>query len=349
LTEGVPGWKRGWARLGSWRWPIVAWFAATLVAVIISPSIWTGLGLWRAYVLEPLFVFVLLAAVIRTEVEARDLRRSLYATVVIVVAWSAVQFATGKGIPHPWDVAILAGRRATGPFPYPNALSLFVAPIGAWAFCLWLQDRKRLFSLLTAIVSLVGIILARSNGGFIALFVVSTIAMLLHRRARLIAIGSGVILAITAYAIAPIRMKVMGVLAFKEWSGKVRLIMWRETWEMLKAHPIAGAGFGGYPIVFKPFHKATFIEIFQYPHNILLNLWSETGLLGIAAFVWIAGTWTRLAVQRRDFCVIAPLLAILIQGLVDVPYFKNDLAIVFWMLAFLTTFSFSPDKEARVI
>jgi hypothetical protein len=31
------------------------------------------------------------------------------------------------------------------------------------------------------------------------------------------------------------------------------------------------------------------------------------------------------------------IIAILVHGLVDVPYFKNDLAVLFWMLIALTT------------
>jgi len=48
-----------------------------------------------------------------------------------------------------------------------------------------------------------------------------------------------------------------------------------------------------YPTVILPYHKATWMEVFQYPHNIVFNLWSETGLLGLFAFAWILYTWVR--------------------------------------------------------
>ncbi|MDP3794237.1 MAG: O-antigen ligase family protein, partial [Candidatus Uhrbacteria bacterium] len=122
-------------------------------------------------------------------------------------------------------------------------------------------------------------------------------------------------------------------------SGQVRLFQWRETRQMLYDHWFFGSGLGGYPTVFKPYHKATAIEIFQYPHNILLNFWSETGLLGVIVFGWIVITWMRRA-QSMSYELrvtsYAVMFAILIHGLVDVPYFKNDLAIIFWMLIFLT-------------
>jgi len=370
VTYPWKNWRQDWQRVGAWRWSMPAWLVVTLVAVFTSPNLWTGFGLWRAYVLEPLLVFVMLVACIKTEEQFRDLRRSLYVTVLILVGWAAIQFATGWGIPHPWDVSILAGRRATGPFPYPNALSLFVAPVGAWAFCLWLQDRTRLLSLVTAIAALIGIALAKSNGGALAFLVVSFVALvwsfLGKTKGGLGRIWSGSILGMSLAALVAVlskaswRAKLVSVLTMHEWSGQVRLFQWRETWQMLMAHPLFGAGFGGYPSVFKAFHKATAIEIFQYPHNILLNFWSETGLLGVAVFLWIVFVWIRRAQPPLPplsggnqnpsliregqgwvsvhFASLAPLLVILIHGLVDVPYFKNDLAILFWLLAFLTTF-----------
>ncbi len=118
---------------------------------------------------------------------------------------------------------------------------------------------------------------------------------------------------------------------------------------MLKDHWFFGAGFGGYPKVFDAYHKARFIEIFQYPHTILFNFWTETGLLGVFAFVGIVVTWVKSAVRvgvakataehpKRYLPIlvlVAPLIAMLIHGLVDVPYFKNDLALLFWIFVWL--------------
>lgn len=141
---------------------------------------------------------------------------------------------------------------------------------------------------------------------------------------------------------------------------------------MLKDRPVLGAGLGAYPTVFAPYHTKTFIEIFQYPHDILLNLWSETGLLGLLAFAWIVAVWIGTVLGRKSSAVssekpshdsrlgamnrapttidyrlstivwLMPLVAILVHGLVDVPYFKNDLAFAFWIFAALAASAASP-------
>ncbi|OIO07346.1 hypothetical protein AUJ35_02245 [Candidatus Falkowbacteria bacterium CG1_02_41_21] len=138
---------------------------------------------------------------------------------------------------------------------------------------------------------------------------------------------------------------------------------------------ILGAGLSQYPIKVLPYHQeGIFVknddpnwlqkvrtsaayraqvwqptEVYMYPHNIFLNFWTELGLLGMLLFTWIIGKYIYCAIKlfrsesrrkRVDRFVIlglgAAMVAILVHGLVDVPYFKNDLAVFFWLLvAFL--------------
>ncbi len=91
-------------------------------------------------------------------------------------------------------------------------------------------------------------------------------------------------------------------------------------------------------------------EIYLYPHNIFLNFWSELGLAGLVLFIWFFAKLMissygafrnpepRIQIFSSDYRFIAigilcSLVAIIIHGLVDVPYFKNDLAAMFWLLA----------------
>ena len=110
---------------------------------------------------------------------------------------------------------------------------------------------------------------------------------------------------------------------------------------MLKDRPLQGAGLGGYPTIFEPYHDAKLYEIFQYPHNVILNFWVEMGLFGVIAFLWLALVTGKLAWQRRNdpfvLAAFAALLTMAIHGLVDVPFFKNDLAVltVFFMAMML--------------
>ncbi|MFH1621026.1 MAG: O-antigen ligase family protein [Patescibacteria group bacterium] len=347
IAQGKTVWLSGLKKIKPWFVPVLFWVAVTVLSIFVAPNHIAALGLWRAYVLEPLLYFILLKATLRHEEDRRVLVRSLVIIMTIVAVWAIFQFVTNIGIPHPWDVEILK-RRATGPFPFPNALSLFAAPIAALCFGTAAFVKKDAVSAKDLRLSWIGFaagliatLLAKSVGGTLAILTAVFVTLIWKKRTRFLTLIATGITVITILLIPTLRTPIIHNLSFQDWSGKVRLIIWNESWNMLKDRPIFGAGLGAYPEVIKPYHKATFIEIFQYPHNIILNLWSETGLLGILAFALIIITWFRLSLKPASSLTvhrslfILPLIAILIQGLVDVPYFKNDLAILFWIFAAL--------------
>ncbi|MCC7523008.1 O-antigen ligase family protein [Candidatus Uhrbacteria bacterium] len=331
---GRKGIKEARSIFQPWVWPVGLFLLASLAAVFWSPIPFSGFGLWRAYILEPLAVFFFLPILIRHIDDRRMMERIMALVVIGVGAWSAVQYAGWLPIPSPWDVSIDAGRRATGPFPFPNALALFVVPFGAYLFHRWMIDKKEWVYLVGTIAAFVSTVLAQSDGGMLALAAAIVFVLLHEKKFRMPVLAIILIGVIAAFTIPHTRNKIIEEATFQSWSGRVRVWMWDETRRMLADHPIAGAGMAGYPIVFAPYHEKPFIEVFQYPHNIVLNFWSETGLVGLIAFGLIVFVWIK---RRNDWVSLAPLFAILIHGLVDVPYFKNDLAIAFWLLVFLTT------------
>ncbi|HEX9503907.1 MAG TPA: hypothetical protein VF974_06345, partial [Patescibacteria group bacterium] len=78
-------------------------------------------------------------------------------------------------------------------------------------------------------------------------------------------------------------------------------------------------------------------EILNYPHNIFLNFWLELGILGLISFAWIiflAYKQYKKSQGQNPLAVAAGvyILIMLIHGLVDAPYFKNDLALLFWFM-----------------
>ena len=115
---------------------------------------------------------------------------------------------------------------------------------------------------------------------------------------------------------------------------------------MLHNHPIFGAGINAYLTVMAPYRLVDSNLVPEpYPHNIFLTTWTETGLLGLAAFSWILGAlilmpWRRLSNAQGIYLPVlwgvgAAFVMILVHGLVDSPYWKNDLSLEFWLLAAL--------------
>ncbi|MHB8830525.1 MAG: O-antigen ligase family protein [Patescibacteria group bacterium] len=338
--------------LHRWMWPIAAWLVATLIAVFIAPDKWAALGHWRAFMFEPILVFVMLGDLIPpAPLNRRGGLMFGIATICILLGlYSIFQYFTGWGIPSPWDV--LPGRRATGVFGFPNGLSLFMAPFGIVCFIEWLRKIwdgetmvSRIFFLSATALAGVAEILAQSMGGLLALGIGLILALLINkhtRRVGLVMTILGVIAAgIVGYKILGTQLRSTDLNASlalnKRWSSMVRTVIWQESWQVVKAHPLMGTGLRSYQTAIIPFHKATWMEIFPHPHNIVLMLWIETGLLGLLAFVLLCATWVQAVRKNNNWIWLVPLIVILAHGMVDMPYFKNDLAMQFWILAALAS------------
>lgn len=132
---------------------------------------------------------------------------------------------------------------------------------------------------------------------------------------------------------------------FRDPGGQNRISLWRGTAEYLTSSPVnffRGAGIHGFPLVHETFRNPRREEPLIYPHEIALNFWMEYGFFGMLAMVWIAlrTACCSAATLRKNFNglqlgALAGLGAMLTHGLVDVPYFKNDLAVLAWLFVLL--------------
>jgi O-antigen ligase len=62
--------------------------------------------------------------------------------------------------------------------------------------------------------------------------------------------------------------------------------IWDATWQLARAHPFLGGGFGGYWIAITKYHNASGSYTPQEAHNDYLELLASGGLIGCALVVW---------------------------------------------------------------
>lgn len=317
--------------LGKWQTPLMLGLAAACFAAAYAPDVFAAVGILKAYYFEPALVVLMLRG---TFLERHDWERAgtaLLASGLVVAIVAIVQYATGVGIPAPWDME----RRATSVFDFPNAVGLFLAPIIA-GLCVILPSvssvRTRSVLGVSGAIMLAAVATSKTEAAFIAIPTALLMTLLLSRTKTSLKIrvtAAAVLLGVTAFSMSGVVREKM---LLRDVSGQARITMWHETAALLADHPFLGAGLSGFPTAIAPYHDATFYEIFQYPHNVILNIWVELGLLGLVVAIFLAvrilqATWR----HRDDPRVLAAFTAIVtmvIHGLVDVPFFKNDLAIM---------------------
>ena len=88
------------------------------------------------------------------------------------------------------------------------------------------------------------------------------------------------------------------------------------------------------------------------PHNIFLAFWLQAGIVGIIGFIYmIIMLYSRVSIKNYaelHWLAVSFLTYFLIHGLVDTIYWKNDLALIFWLFAGIAViFSFSNKVENK--
>jgi O-antigen ligase len=74
--------------------------------------------------------------------------------------------------------------------------------------------------------------------------------------------------------------------------------IWSATWQLIKAHPIAGVGFGGYWVGITRYHNASGAMTPQQAHNDYLELMASGGIIACALVVWFAVMFLKRARQN---------------------------------------------------
>jgi len=202
------------------------------------------------------------------------------------------------------------------------------------------EKKKRNFAILTLILNFLAIGFSFSQGGWLAIAI--GIALFLFLMGYKKTVAGLVVAGVLVLAFLPAAREVV---TFSDQAGENRLILWQTTQNYLFSSPthfFLGAGLRRfYSDVQKPLANVV-MEPLIYPHNIILNFWSETGLFGLLSFLFIYITllWQSFALYRKNklwgAVMLATWLAFLVHGLVDVPYFKNDLSFLFWIFCALT-------------
>ncbi|MGH7903166.1 MAG: O-antigen ligase family protein [Candidatus Dormibacteraceae bacterium] len=321
--------------------PALVFLAGATIDVWFAPSHRAAAGIWKAYFIEPALAGLVIIGLARTRARGRVVLAGLGVGGLVVAVVNIVNSVHALATHH-FSVV-------TPPveiYDSANAVPLFLGPLVAVAIpvLLFSDDRReRLAGGVFAAVAGLAIVLSFSRAGWAALIAVAVFAGMFHPwRWRMI----GVLVAgalVLGLGVPKARHRILVEFNFHSRDNTISLreSLWRSSLDMLGHRPLFGGGLSGFRTSVAPYRVPTYHEDLIYPHNIVLNFWSETGLIGLAGFLWLCGGLVRecLGGLRREPWVralsigfLGVLVAFLVHGLVDVPYFKNDQALAFWAL-----------------
>jgi len=332
--------------------PIILILIGVTLATVFSSDPRTSAGIWKAWFIDPLLLFIVLISSIKNSEQIKKVFYSLFLSGTIVSVISLVYLIQGKLDP--------VGRLQAF-YNSPNYLAMYLAPaliigVGYYLFiflaspseacsgmspslprsCVGdharfgLITHKKIipsaFILLFVVCLLLSIIFTHSYGAWLGIIVAIGFASLrlVTRRARLLLLALILLLVLFLGYFA---------LMHRESSFDARLIIWQNTWQIFKNNPILGIGPGTLGNYFSPYPEWGVPQ----PHNIYLAFLLQTGIIGFIGFIWLLIWFFRPAADQPQAGKLRLLLMmimvyILVHGLVDTTYWKNDLSVVFWIV-----------------
>lgn len=356
----------GWGWRGADRW-MLAFLGAATVSAALAAFQQVAWREWRLVILEPVLFYFLARAMRPTRAEWGAVLGAFLLGGLGAAGVGLAQGLTGTGL-----ITGEAGARCMrGPYGSPNNLALYLGRVLPFLLALALIGRSRRARALAALALIpVGAALVGtcSEGAWFLGIPAALIGMggiwLGDRWGRwprglrwgLVLAGLGA-LGLFAGLLAPPLGEALARRAATPGSTVFfRVHLWASTMDLIREHPLFGVG----PDNFLYWYRSRYIRPdawqepnLSHPHNVFLDFWVRTGLLGLAVgLAWQILFWR--AVGRRGtsgdpwrWGAAGAMADTIAHGLVDNGFFLPDLALAF-MIVFLSGVERWEDGDASV-
>lgn len=321
---------------------VVILLGACLLSILISTEPRVSLGILKSWVIIPLLLAWLIVVDVSTTKSSYQYVKALILSGVIVALISLTQIGQ---VP-----------RLVGMYDVPNSLALYLAPLAGLAWWHGIITKQKIFYF-SAIIITTALVGTLSVGGIAALGIGLVSSLILVRPPNwrpwmvLVIFGYALVWLVFAntgrvdYFIAPLNDPT----SHSSWS--VRWQLWSISIDAINDAPMLGSGLGQFEGVYQKLlhqrfekfatganHNQPIAEfVFRDPHNWLLAWWINTGLLGLLAFITLTSAAVIYASKQSvtTQSLVLALSIMLVHGLVDTIYWKNDLAALYWVLVAL--------------
>jgi len=245
-----------------------------------------------------------------------------------------------------------ANFRAFGSFESPNYLAMFIVPSAILALGLnqkvKTQNQKILkwIFYLSYILPLSALAFSRSRAGFIALIGAALVysTVMIYRSIRNKSYSAVfIVLSIILYSLFLLLFYHYGL---RPGSDAIRFEIYGYAINLVKENWLWGIGAGNFQAMIKTFDLSSNFITYGlpnalHPHNLYLALILNFGLLGLISFLGLSILAMYRLLKIRSVgaaLILASLTAILIHGVFDTTYFKNDLSAIYWLIIFMAVY-----------
>lgn len=334
--------------------PLAFLLILATISLVSTPYLRGGLGVWKAYFIEGALLYLVVIDISTRLKNFFWVIESLLLSGLVVSLFSIFVFIS-LAVESGLDEATNA--RIAGIYEFANAVPLFLGPLIALSLASIvsqfgsLKDKRLFYIAIFSLPTMVAaVLLSQSKGGIVGIFAIMLVwfGYIVYRSLNSkfkkyfrYALSSLVVF----YFIFSIffYVNIDNFAPEKRSTGSSlvnRYCIWQGTRNLIVKNPLTGSGLNGFNIEYREYKTCLSADYF-YPHNILLTFWTEVGFLGMLGFIWVSYVYLKMNTFGGDKFIsvglLSALIYIYIHGLVDVPFFKNDLSVEFWLLLSLVS------------
>ena len=321
---------------------VLTFFTGGLIGLFTFGASQAKLGQFIVLFLQPIISFFVIRYIAAKQPKTKKfIYLGLYTLCAATGLYAILQYLTLFGLPQIYWGNSVEPKRAVSFFGHPNFYALFISPILAFLVAdlrsKILDYRKNLYGIAAWIIGSVGLFLSLSRAGWLGLIAAIAVYVIVAADKKIRkAIFSLALAGLIIVAIVPNFRYRLLLPFYGEKSAVSRLSLWTTGAKAIKESPVFGLGLTGFSENWKRLNTDPNLDTHNFPHNIFLNFWVETGLLGLISTIGLMLLVIYRGIKnRQDIIKLSTALfviAILAQGQIDNPYFKNDLAIIFWLV-----------------
>ncbi|HAT73744.1 MAG: O-antigen polymerase [Candidatus Moranbacteria bacterium GW2011_GWF2_36_839] len=309
-------------------------FLGVLLSTFFSGNSTESWGIIKSWFLVPIMLFFLIERIVEKEkAEYAFWAYFFSATMVVIISlgYLILNQLTYDG-------------RLAGIFNSPNYLAMYLAPAIIIALEQW-QNLKRNFKniiILCLSSILVAFYLTYSYAGWISVIVAIMIIMIIKNKISFKKIGIIIAIFLLLFLSQLNSKKLTDILSANPRSSlSSRSMIWQASEKMIENNFVFGIGPGNFQKTYLEYQKfyPPYLEwAVPHPNNLYLTWWLYGGILGVIGFFGLVFFFLRDVLEKSKkepkqvlFVALGIMLVILIHGIFDTTYFKNDLAIIFWL------------------
>lgn len=357
--------------------PLVLFLIASVVGALIVTGVFAthALGILKSWVIIPLIYFYILHRSIKNKSDINFVLYSYIGSALLLSLFGLFQAASGS--------YATIDQRVSGPFESANYLAIYLSPAFIFssirylqtfihdgiesAGTRWVSFERRIFLGFVVAILFALLVLTQSYGAIIGVFLVLFTYITVERFKvhdkiarkflnRLIAFVLMIIVLGTTVTASLNPEKFQNLIKFDEHTSiATRVEIWQVGAKLIFENPILGIGLGMYEHNYfvraeEILGHAPLEKTRLHSHNLFMETWLNSGLLGLATFIWIvvlAFLQFKKVKSKEERKILVAVLAMLaylmIHGVLDVTFWKNDLSLIFFMILGIT-FSL-PDNE----